>query len=138
MSMKTLLRSIMLLVSAALVTTALATSPPASFGQLVDNLDKRKNTKLHSKEYWKNVKGTEVTWNGEVVDVDSSGSKAKIYVADKSRPLYKGYNIVVVTGDVAKASTVKKGQKLRFKGLLYDYDQKDAGAVVEIKEATIL
>ncbi|HKQ31446.1 MAG TPA: hypothetical protein VJS66_09190 [Burkholderiales bacterium] len=137
MSMKTLFRSFVILVSPMLVATVLA-APPASFGQLVDNLDPRKNTKLHAKEYWKNVKGSEVSWTGEVVDVDSNGSsKAKIYVADKSRPLYKGYNIVVITGDIAKASTVKKGNKLRFKGLLDDYDQKDAGAVVEIKEAML-
>jgi hypothetical protein len=101
-------------------------------------LDPHKNTKLHAKEYWKNVKGVEVAWSAEVVDVDSSGSSAKIYLADKSRPLYKGYNIVVVTGDVAKAANLRKSQKLRFKGLLDSYDQKDAGAVVEIKEAMLL
>jgi hypothetical protein len=135
---KKLFRSIAA-VMAAVVTVAVWAAAPASFGQLVDNLDPRKNTKLHAKEYWKNVKGAEVTWTGEVVDVDSGGSsKAKIYVADKSRPLYKGYNIVVITGDIAKASAVKKGQRLRFKGLLDDYDQKDAGAIVELKEAMIL
>jgi hypothetical protein len=104
----------------------------------VDNLDQRKNTKLHTQEYWKSVKGQEVTWSGEIHDVDGGSSKAKIYVIDKSRPLYKGYNIVVITGDVTKAITLKKGQRIKFKGLLSDYDQKDAGAVVEIKEAMIL
>jgi hypothetical protein len=137
MSMKNIFRSVTLAAS-ALAVIAVWAAGPASFGQLVDNLDQRKNTKLHTQEYWKTVKGQEVTWSGEVVDVDGGSSKAKIYVVDKSRPTYKGYNIVVVTSDVAKAMTIKKGQKLRFKGLLDDYDRKDAGAVVELKEATVL
>lgn len=137
MSMKNTFRSIVVAMSTVAVVAAWA-GAPASFGQLIDNLDSRKNTKLHTKEYWKSVKGQEVTWRGEVVDVDGGSSQAKLYVADKSRPLYKGYNVIVITGDVAKALTIKKGQKVRFKGTLDDYDQKDAGAVVEIKEAIIL
>jgi len=125
------------LVATLLAATAVMAAN-VSFGQVVDGVDPRKNTKLASKEFWKSVKGQEVSWSGEVIDIDGSSKKAKLYVADKSRPLYKGYNIVVVTLDVAKAASLKKGQTVRFRGLLDDYDQKDQGAVVEVVEASIL
>jgi hypothetical protein len=133
--MKQLLVS--MLAAIALATGAVMAAN-VSFGQVVDGVDPRKNTKLASKEFWKSVKGQEVSWSGEVIDIDGSSKKAKLYVADKSRPLYKGYNIVVVTLDVAKAASLKKGQTVRFKGLLDDYDQKDQGAIVEVTEASIL
>ena len=126
-----------MLVATLLAATAVMAAN-VSFGQVVDGVDPRKNTKLASKEFWKSVKGQEVSWSGEVIDIDGSSKKAKLYVADKSRPLYKGYNIVVVTLDVAKAASLKKGQTVRFRGLLDDYDQKDQGAVVEVVEASIL
>lgn len=109
-----------------------------SFPQLIDHLDERKNTKLHAKEYWSNIKGKEAIWSGEVVDVDGGKSKAKVYIADKSRPTFKGYNIVLVTHDVAKAANLKKGQKIRFKGLLDDYDSKEGGAIIKLKEGDVL
>lgn len=114
------------------------TAAPIVFGQVVDGLDGQKNTKLHVEEYWKSIKGQEVTWSGEVTDVDGGSSKARVFVADKSRPLYKGYNIIVTTFDVAKAANLKKGQRVRFKGILDDYDSKKPGAVVKLKEAQIL
>jgi hypothetical protein len=118
--------------------TAATAQKAISFGELFDNVDKRKNTKLHAQEYWKSVKGAEVTWGGEVVDVDGGGSKVKILIADKTRPTYKGYNIVIITYDIAKAANLKKGQRIRFKGVVTDYDSKDSGAVIELKEAQIL
>ncbi len=127
---------ITLLVAAPIFT---ATAEPApSFAQIVDHLDGNKNTKLHVQEYWKGIKGQEVTWTGEVYDVQGGSSKAKVYVADKSRPLHKGYNIVVITHDISKAANLKKGQRFRFKGILEDYDSKNPGAVIELKEAQIL
>ncbi len=108
------------------------------FAELFDHVDLRKNTKLHAQEFWKSVKDTEVTWSGEVVDVEGGSSKVKIRAADKSRPTYKGYNIVIITHDVSKAADLKKGQRFRFKGILTGYDSKDAAAVIEVKEAQIL
>jgi hypothetical protein len=134
--MKHSMRSIFAVVAIALTTAVFAAN--ITFGQVVDGVDPRKNTKLAAKEYWKSVKGQEVTWNGEVFDVKGGSSKAKVYVADKSRPLYKGYNIIVETIDVPKAASLKKGQKIRFKGLLDGYDQKDNGAIVELNEASLL
>jgi hypothetical protein len=119
-----------------LVTPVLAAQP--SFGEMCEHLDRRKQTKIYVEEYWKGKKGTEVTWAGEVHDVSGGKSKAKVYIADKSRPTYKGYNIILVTPDVPKAATLKKGQKIRFKGYLDDYDSKDIGVIIELKEGQIL
>jgi hypothetical protein len=108
-----------------------------TFVQVVDGVDGSKNTKLAAKENWKKFKGQEVSWSGVVHEVDSKGSKeAVVYVADKSRPLYKGYNIKLYTGDVGKAASFKKGQAIRFKGYIDDFDSKDPGAVVELKSVT--
>ena len=105
-----------------------------AFGTLVDHLDVRKNTKLHAKEYWRNVEGSEVRWSGVVENVRGGASKAKVYIANKTRPTYKGYNIVVVTLDVPKAANLKKGQHVRFKGMLDGYSAKRAGAVITLSE----
>jgi hypothetical protein len=115
------------------LSPALAAGP--SLGQVVDGVDGRKNTKLATKENWKKFKGQEVSWSGVVHDVDSKGSdEAKIYVADKSRPLYKGYNITLITREIGKASNLKRGQTIRFKGTIDGFDSKDSGAVIELKE----
>lgn len=105
-----------------------------SFGQVVDGVDENKNTKFAAKENWKKWKGTEVSWAGVVQNVDTKGkSEIVVYVADKSRPLYKGYNIKVISGDLAKAANFKKGQPIHFKGTLDSFDTKDAGAIIELK-----
>ncbi len=123
---------------AGLFTGYVNAAENVSFPQLIDHLDERKNTKLHAKEYWSNIKGKEVIWAGEVADVDGGKSKAKVYIADKSRPTFKGYNIKFETHDITKAANLKKGQRIRFKGLLDDYDSKEGGAIITIKEGTIL
>lgn len=109
-----------------------------SFTTVVDNLDLRKNTKLHVREYWKSIQDQQVSWSGEAYDVQGGAkSRVKIYVADKSRPLYKGYNIVVTSNDVEKAANIKKGQWVRFTGTLHDYNARRAGAVIEIVDAQL-
>src|SRR5689334_16046575 len=80
-----------------------------TFVQVVDNVDERKQTKLHAQEFWKSVKSQEVTWSGEVVEVKGGSSKAKVYLADRSRPTYDGYNIIVTTTDVNKAANLSRG-----------------------------
>mgnify|MGYP000220994842 CR=1 FL=1 len=108
-----------------------------TFGQVVDGVDGVKNTKLAAKENWKKFKGQEVSWSGTVYNVDTKGKdKIVVYVADKSRPLYKGYNIKVYSSDIAKAANFKKGQTIRFKGIVDDFDSKEPGAVIELKEST--
>jgi len=109
-----------------------------SFGTVVDNLDLRKNTKLHVREYWRSIQDQQVSWSGEAYDVQGGArSHVKLYLADKSRPLYKGYNIVVTTNDVDKAANIKKGQRVRFTGTLHEFNAKRAGAVIEIVDATL-
>jgi len=122
------------LLLAGLPVTALA----LGFGELVDQMDLRKQTRLHVKEYWQKVKGRDVTWSGNVVDVKGGSSRAKIYVADRSRPVHSGYNIVVVTHDIQKAANLKKGQSLRFKGNLDDFRNKSAGGIVTVANGQIL
>lgn len=120
-----------LVAPAALLVCAPALAGP-SFGTVVDNLDPRKNTKLHAREYCKSVKGEQVSWSGVVHDVRGGKSRAKVYVADKSRPLYSGYNIVVTTNDLDKAASLKRGQAVRFTGTLDDCNLKSAGAVIGV------
>lgn len=109
-----------------------------SFGAVIDNLDLRKNTKLHVREYWKSIQDQQVSWSGEAYEVQGGAkSRVKLYLADKSRPLYKGYNIVVTSNDVERAATVRKGQRVRFTGTLHGYNAKRAGAVIEIADAQL-
>ena len=109
------------------------------FGQVIDNLDLKKNTKLHVQEYWRAVDGKEVRWAGQVLDVKGGGSRAKIWLADKSRPTYKGYNIVLTMDEVGQAAKLKKGQHVRFKGFLSDYDaNRRGGAVITLRDAELL
>ena len=110
-----------------------------SFNTVVDNLDLRKNTKLHVREYWKSIQGQTITWSGEAFDVQGGAkSRVKIFVADKAKPLYKSYNIVVTSTDVEKAANIKKGQRVRFTGTLHDYNARRAGAVLEVSDAQLL
>ena len=128
--------------AALFATLILGLAGPAAaagpgFAQVFDGVDENKNTKLAAKQFWKDVKGKEVNWGGVVRDVKGDETKAKIYVADNSRPLHDGYNIIVYTHDSQKAAKLKKGQQIRFKGMLDDFDGKKSGAILEVKEATI-
>lgn len=108
-----------------------------TFAQVVDGVDGGKNTKAAASENWKKFKGQEVSWSGVVHDVaNKRRGGAVVYVADKSRPLYKGYNIKLDTSDLEKAATFKKGQTIRFKGVIDGYSSKNPGAVVELEGVT--
>ena len=116
---------------AAMAACAPALAGP-SFGTVVDNLDLRKNTRMHAREYCKSVRGEQVSWSGVVHDVRGGKTRAKVYVADRSRPLHAGYNIVVTTTDLEKAASLKRGQNVRFTGSLDDCTLKNAGAVIGV------
>lgn len=109
----------------------------ADFGAVVDSVSAAKNTKLAVKENWRNLKGQEVSWSGQVVEVKGGSSRAKIWVANKARPLHKGYNVVLATHDVGKAATLKKGQTIRFKGTLDDYNDFRGGAILYVSGVTL-
>lgn len=134
------MRKIALILTLLLGAGAVADSMAAgvTFGQVVDGVDTSKNTKLSSKEYWSKVRDQEVTWAGEVYEVQGGKSRAKVYVADRSRPLYKGFNIVLVVNDLSRATKLRKGQHIRFKGRLDDFKSKRAGAVIELSDGQIL
>jgi hypothetical protein len=94
---------------------------------------------LHVREYWKSIQDQQVSWSGDAYDVQGGKkSRVKIFIADKSRPVYKGYNIVVTSHDIAKAANIKKGQRVRFTGTLTGYNPRRAGAVLEVNDAQLL
>lgn len=122
------------LVAALACGTALA---GYEFGTVIDHLDRRKVTKLHAQEYCKEAKGADVSWSGKVHDVKGGRRAAKIYVANTSRPIYRGYNIVAVTDDVDAAAKVRKGDTVRIKGQISRCTLKDNGAIIEVDNATV-
>lgn len=104
-----------------------------TFNELENNLDTDKNTKVSVKEYWKTVKGQEVSWTGSVVDVTSGKNRYKVSVklGNKSRP-----NIILLTSDAAAVS-LKKGHSVRFKGSLHTYRMWGRHLTVELDNVTI-
>ena len=133
--MRSLAKSLAL---AALLVAGTAAAKSLEFGTVIDNLDLRKVTKMAASEYCKNARGTDVSWSGEVHDVKGGRRNiAKVFVADRSRPIYNGYNIVVVTSDYDKAATVKKGQRVRFTGQIDRCQLKKNGAIIEVENATL-
>lgn len=131
------MKKLSLMVATSLLTLGALAADSMSFGVVVDNLDVRKNTKLHVREYWKSIVNQPVSWSGEVYDVKASRSKVQLLVADKSRPLYKGYNIVVNTRDVSAAADLKIGERVRFTGTLHEYKAEREGAVLQVAEAQL-
>jgi hypothetical protein len=123
------------LVGALLANGAAAAS--RDFGTVIDNLDRRKVTKMHAQDYCKDIKGTEVSWGGKVYDVKGGRRSAKIYVANNARPIYRGYNIVAVTTDLDAAAKVRKGEQVRVTGSVDRCVLKDNGAIIELDNASV-
>lgn len=135
--MPCLARWIMTGLFAILSATAVAAGP--SYASLVDKLDIRKSTKLQLAETWKGYKGQEVSWAATVVEVKDGKRTAKIYLVDGARRNFKGYNIILATNDIAAAAKLKRGQKIRFQGMLYDYDHHKNGSItIDLREGRIL
>jgi hypothetical protein len=123
--------------AAALLFAGAAAAASYAFGTVIDNLDLRKVTKLHARDYCKGARGETVSWSGAVHDVKGGRNRAKIYVAEPSRPIYHGYNIVVTTDDLQRATQLNKGQRVKFKGQIEDCSIKDNGAVIDVENASI-
>lgn len=107
-----------------------AAAAELGFGQVVDNLDLQKNTKLHVREYWEGVRGRVLSSSGTVVDVKGGRGRAQVIVANTSRRLVRGHNIVLVMDDEQRAAKLRKGQQIRFRGALHDYRSARHGGVV--------
>jgi hypothetical protein len=122
---------------AALLASFGAVAARYDFGTVIDNLDRRKVTKLHAQDYCKDIKGSEVSWTGKVYDVKGGRRNAKIYVANQSRPIYRGYNIVAVTDDLDAAARVHKGEQVRVTGSIDRCVLKDNGAIIELENTTV-
>ncbi len=112
-----------------------------SFGEVVDGVNLRKNTKFAVKEYTRTAVGTEVQWQGKVVDVVGGRGKAKVLVANKDRQRHKGYNIVlVVISEIERAATLKKGEQITFTGVIHKIKpfKRGGGAIVTVNEVEFL
>lgn len=109
-----------------------------SFTEVVDNLDLTKKTSLYVKEYWTKIKGEEVFWSGVVQNVKGGRGKAEVFIANKSRKTYKGYNIILISYEMETASALEIGQNVTFSGYLHNYKGRKGNAIVIIlNEATI-
>lgn len=118
-----------------IASIAFAQSKSLSYAEVADNLNLSEKTSLFVETYWEEVKGQEVYWIGEVVDVKGGRGKAVVYIADKSRSLYKGYNIILTTYDVKSAGKLELKQSVKFKGLLSKYKgNKDRPIIVYLDQ----
>lgn len=136
--MPTLFRQLAL---ALLLATLLPAAHAAAigYGALVDQLNPKSKTKLQLKETWKQYKGQEVAWSGTVVEVKDGKHGAKVYILEPSRKNYKGYNVVMATHDKERAAKLKRGQSIRFKGKLYDFDNHNNGSVsIDLRDGGFL
>ena len=118
------LAAVLILVSIAFAANQL------SFSEVADNLNLTKKTSLYVKTYWQEIMGQEVYWKGKVVDVKGGKGKADVYIADKDKSLYKGYNIVLETFDMEGAGKLEIGQTLKFRGLLSNYKGKQGHPII--------
>jgi hypothetical protein len=125
----------------AVVAAAWALSAGAadiSLAQVMKGLSLGGNTQIMVTRYWQSINGHEVTWSGEVVDFSTRRREARVFVADVSQPLYKGYNIMVKTYDYDRVAALKKGQTMRFTGELDEYKVQESRIVITNARARLL
>jgi hypothetical protein len=120
------------------VWTVVAGATDITLAQVMQGLSLGDNTQIAVTKYWNSINGQQVTWSGEVVDFSTRRREARVFVADTSQPLYKGYNIMVKTYDYDKVSALKKGQTIRFTGELDEYKVQEAHIVITIARARLL
>ncbi len=103
---------------------------PMSFKEYAKHLMLTKNTSLHVKNFWSKTKGKTYIWTGKVLDVKGGRGKAEIHVANSDSPLYKGFNLILVSYHIDKAAALKKGQEIRFKGQVYNYKGRRGNPII--------
>jgi hypothetical protein len=87
-----------------------------SFAQFVDFIDCSVHTELVIRRHWHLLKNDRVDWSGKVWTVKISRKEAVIYLANSQKPPHPGYNIILWTRDVEKATRLKKGDSVSFSG----------------------
>jgi len=125
----------------AFVTVIQAQDPPkvTKFSELCENLSLSTKTALFVKNYWAKVKGELVTWTGIVKNVKGGRGKAVIYAANRAKPTYRGYNMVLTTFDMEGAGNLEIGKRINFRGILYNYKgRKGSPVIVYLNEVEIL
>jgi hypothetical protein len=125
----------------ALAVGVFAQDPPKkyTFSELCENLTLTKKTSLYVKTYWEKVRGQEVTWTGIVKNVKGGRGKATIYVANKAKPTYRGYNIILTTYDIEGAGTLEIGQRIQFQGMLNNYKgRKGSPVLIYLNDVSLL
>ena len=110
-----------------------------TFSELCENLTLTTQTSLYVKTYWTKVQGEQVTWTGIVKNVKGGRGKAVIYVANKAKPTYRGYNIILTTFDMERAGTLGIGQRINFRGTVSNYKgRKGSPVIIYLNEVEIL
>lgn len=120
---------------------AAAPSEALRFEDVVDNLDKTKNTDLHVKEYWKSVKGQEMSSSGTLLEAKPKmfGKGATISLLNESRVAIKDVNIVLEIDNVASAANLKPNDTITFSGSLKSYQGGEGkGTRLTLDKAEIL
>lgn len=137
--MKIFKRVLSLIFVSLLLLSPVGQAAGPTYASLVDQLNPNKNTKLQLKEIWKKYKGVEVTWSGTVVEVKDGRKSATIYLSDTTRKSYNKYNITVSVKDKERAAKLSRGQKVRVKGALYDFDHHSNGSTtIDLKPGEVL
>jgi hypothetical protein len=109
----------------------LAQSGNPTFAEVVDNLDVGIQTRYHVREYMRSIKGMEVVWSGNVVDVIGGRNRIKIHLADSSRGTYQGFNIVCTSyTSMYEASGLRRGDYVQVRGYIRGYKRIKYGSGV--------
>ncbi|RMD76211.1 MAG: hypothetical protein D6820_13130 [Lentisphaerae bacterium] len=103
-----------------------------AFQNVYEQLDVNsgKNTSLNVDTSWQQFKGRQIQWQAKIVDVRSSRGRAEIFLAHEDAPLYRGYNIVAYSYDIASAGKLRKGDVITFRGNLSNYRQRRGSPLV--------
>jgi hypothetical protein len=110
-----------------------------TFEKVIEGLDPRKNTQLFVQQFWKNIRGKELTTSGEVIDVRPAKGQAEVDVANKSKPTVERINLRLIVPSLDQAAVLKRGQQIKFKGAIDNYkDYRGGGIVVTLKNVELL
>lgn len=129
------------LVLATLMFSFLASAALAAgleFGTVHDKLNLNKHSQMEVKDYFKTVKGEEVTWSGVVKEIVSDRWRNEVRLTNSARSAPHGYNIVLNLNDRDQTAKLRRGQKITFTGVLSSYRNGiRGGVVIGVKKAEL-